>query len=61
MTELAPVFHNVIWQLRRPLLLWAVALSAVSAMYLSFYPSMGGGAMDDLVADLPEDLVTALG
>lgn len=61
MTDVAPVFVNVIGQLRRPLLLWAVALSAVSVMYLSFYPSMGGGAMDDLVADLPEDLVTALG
>ena len=61
MTELAPVFSNVLGQLRRHLLLWALALSAVSAMYLSFFPSMGGGAMDDLVADLPEDLVTALG
>lgn len=61
MAELAPIFSNVIGRLRRSLVMWSIALGSVSAMYLSFYPSMGNGAMDELVADLPEDLVTALG
>lgn len=56
-----PVFTDVVRRQTRSLLLWGMALAAISAMYLSFYPSMGGDAMDDLVADLPEELVTALG
>ncbi len=61
MRDLAPILSGVLWQRRMPLLWWSVAMAAVSAMYLSFYPSMGGDAMDDLVAGLPDDLVTALG
>lgn len=61
MSEHLPIFSAAVTGRRRSLLAWAVALAAISAMYLSFYPSMGGGAMDDLVADLPEEMVTALG
>ncbi len=61
MYDLAPVFVETFRQRRRSLALWALALGAISAMYISFYPSMGGDAMDQLVAELPEDMVTALG
>ena len=45
------------------LLVWAFVLIAVMAMYLSFYPSLGGAAsgMSDLIDELPEGLVRAIG
>jgi len=60
--ERLAVFRSVLRDQRRSLLLWSVALTAVCAMYLSFYPSMGGtGEMQTLIDQLPEDLVAALG
>lgn len=61
MRESFPVFGAAVERQRRSLLWWGLALSAISAIYLGFYPSMGGDAMDDLVEDLPEEMVTALG
>ena len=61
MLDRLPIFADVFVRQSRSLLIWGMALAAISAMYLSFYPSMGGDAMDDLVADLPEGLVEALG
>jgi ABC-2 type transport system permease protein len=46
---------------RRSLILWGIALAAVSAMYIAFYPSIGGSAMEDMIASMPEDLVVAMG
>ncbi|OFE15681.1 hypothetical protein BA895_21840 [Humibacillus sp. DSM 29435] len=45
------------------LLVWALALVAVMAMYLSFYPSLGGAAsgMADMIDQLPEGVVKAIG
>lgn len=45
------------------LLVWALVLVAVMAMYLSFYPSLGGAAsgMSDLIDELPEGLVRGIG
>lgn len=60
MSEQLPIFVGVLTGRARSLLFWSLALAAVSAMYLSFYPSLGGDVMSDLVADLPEDMVTAL-
>ncbi len=47
----------------RSLMIWAVALVAVLAMYLSFFPSLGGAAsgMAALVDQLPESMVKAVG
>lgn len=60
--ETLPVTRGVLHTQRRSLLLWGIALAAVSAMYTSFYPSMGGGAeMEALIASMPEGLVQALG
>lgn len=61
MLDNVPILADVLARQRRSLLAWGAALAAISTMYLSFYPSMGGDAMDDLVADLPEEMVTALG
>lgn len=56
-----PVLTGVVRDQRRSLVLWALALSAVSAMYISFYPSIGESQMEDMIATLPEDMVVALG
>lgn len=58
----SPILREVLRDLRRALLLWAVALVAVCAMYTGFYPSMGAsGDMEALVDSMPKALVTALG
>lgn len=60
--ESLPITREILREGRRSLLLWGVALAAVSAMYIGFYPSMGGSqAMEDVIATLPEGVVTALG
>ena len=43
-----PVMSGVLRDQRRSLTLWGLALAAVSAMYISFYPAMGGAEMDAL-------------
>jgi ABC-2 type transport system permease protein len=52
------------WELResrRSLILWAVAIGAISAMYIAFYPSMATEDMEGLIAGLPEALQTGMG
>lgn len=56
-----PVLTGVLRDQRRPLVLWGVALAAVSAMYTAFYPAIGESAMEDMIASMPDDLITALG
>lgn len=52
----------VLREQRRSLVLWAIALSAVSAMYLAFWPTLGTNAeMEAMVQNLPEAMVTAMG
>ncbi len=46
---------------RRSVLLWAVAIVAVSAMYLAFYPSMANEDMESLIAGLPDALRSGMG
>ena len=48
-------------QNRRAVLLWAIAIAAVSAMYASFYTVMDGPEMEALIGGMPEGLVAALG
>jgi ABC-2 type transport system permease protein len=58
----APILRWVLREQRRSLVLWAIALAAVSAMYLSFYPAMGGNEdMESLIAGLPEALQVGMG
>lgn len=57
-----PVIRNVMHGQRRALLGWGMALSAVSIIYTSFYPSMGGGEeMQALLDSMPAGFVEALG
>ena len=55
------VFSGVLRDQRRSLMLWALALAAVTAMYVSFYPSMGGADLQSVIDNMPEGVVTALG
>lgn len=61
MGDVVPVFTEVVMRQRRSFLLWSLALAAICAMYLSVYPSMGGESLNELVEDLPDEMVTALG
>jgi ABC-2 type transport system permease protein len=56
-----PITTWVLRQQRRAITGWSIALAAVSAIYVGFYPAMGGEEMDDLIATLPEALVDGLG
>ena len=57
-----PVLRWVVRVQRRALLGWGLALAAVSALYVSFWPAMGDTAeMQALVDSMPEALVTAMG
>jgi ABC-2 type transport system permease protein len=57
-----PVARWVLREQRRSLLLWAIALAAIAAMYLSFYPAMGANEdMESLIAGLPEALQVGMG
>ena len=56
-----PVLAGVLREQRRQVAVWCLTLASLSAMYISFYPSMGGTGMQDLVDNMPEQLSTALG
>ncbi len=57
-----PVLRWVLREQRRALIGWAVAMAAVSAIYVSFYPLMGdSGELEALIEGLPEGLVVAMG
>ncbi|MFA9432378.1 ABC transporter permease [Egicoccus sp. AB-alg2] len=56
------VLRGVLRDRRRTLLLWSLAIAAVTAVYVSFYPAMGDGAdLSAFVENMPEGLVSALG
>lgn len=56
-----PVLTGVLRDQRRSLALWSLALAGVSTIYIGFYPAIGEGAMEEMMATMPEDLVAALG
>lgn len=59
--DVLPVTTGVLRGQRRSLLVWSAALSAVSAMYIAFWPAMDTGDIQALVDSLPEGLRTAMG
>ncbi|MEX2552889.1 MAG: ABC transporter permease subunit [Actinomycetota bacterium] len=60
--EAMPVLTGVLKEQRRSVMAWSVALFAVSAFYISFYPAMGGTtAMQDLIDSMPSGMTKALG
>jgi ABC-2 type transport system permease protein len=56
-----PVTSWVLRQQRRAMIGWSLALAAVSAIYVAFYPAMGGEEMAELIETMPPSLVQALG
>lgn len=60
-TQPYPVLSGVVREQRRALFLWAIALATVAAVYISFFPAVGGEAMQLMVDSMPEGLVDSLG
>jgi ABC-2 type transport system permease protein len=57
-----PVTAWVLKEQRRGLVLWTIALAAVTAIYVAFWPAMGEGAeMQAFIDNMPEGLVSAMG
>lgn len=56
-----PVTRWVLREQRRSLVLWAVSLAAITAMYLAFYPSMATDEMEAVMQGLPEALMSVMG
>lgn len=60
--ETLPVLSGVLRDQRRSLSLWALAVAAVSAIYVGFWPAMGETAdIEAFIQNMPEGLVQALG
>jgi ABC-2 type transport system permease protein len=55
------VFGGVLRGQRRSLIGWAIALTAVCAIYVSFYPLIGEEQMQDMAGMIPDDLAAAMG
>ena len=60
-TQTYPVLTGVVRDQRRALSLWAIAVAAVAAVYISFFPSVGGEAMQSMVDSMPEGIVDSFG
>lgn len=56
-----PVARWVLSDSARALALWALALCAIAGMYTSFFPAMESSDLTDLIDNLPDALVGALG
>lgn len=59
--EPTPVLSGVMREQRRSLVLWGLALTAVSTLYIGIYPVMGVADMAAMVENLPEAMVNAFG
>ena len=56
-----PVLADVLHARRKPLLIWAVALSAVCGLYTGLYPMMETMDLEGMMAAMPPAMVEALG
>lgn len=56
-----PVLRRSLAESWRSTLACALALVAVSSLYLPLYPSIGGAQMADLIASMPPELINSLG
>lgn len=60
-TTTGTITSGVLHDQRRSLFTWAAAIAAVSAMYTAFYPTIGGGPMEDMLDSMPTELTSAMG
>ena len=61
---MSAVLREARWQVRRTrrgLVGWAFALSAISAVYVLFYPAIGADQLQSMVDVLPPELAQAMG
>jgi ABC-2 type transport system permease protein len=54
------VFTKSIWDARRSLLGWAIAIAAVGAMYAAFWPSVDNPEMAKAIEAMPKSVMDAL-
>jgi ABC-2 type transport system permease protein len=54
------VFAKTLWDARRSLLAWAVAISAVGVMYAAFWPTVNTPDMQEALRSYPEGMLEAL-
>ena len=57
---LRDVYTRALWDARRSLPGWTVAIAAVALMYAAFWPSVNTPAMADALAAYPDDVLAAL-
>jgi ABC-2 type transport system permease protein len=53
------VFTKTLWDGRRSLLAWALAIAAVAAMYASFWPTVNTPEMQEAMASYPKGVLEA--
>lgn len=60
--SILPVFRRSLRESWRSLIGWSLGIAAVLLLYLPLYPSFGaGGQLEEIVAQLPKELVRTLG
>jgi ABC-2 type transport system permease protein len=55
------VFAKTLWDQRRGILVWSLAIAAVGVTYAAFYPSMTSPEMEAALDAYPQELLDALG
>jgi ABC-2 type transport system permease protein len=58
---LRSVFGKTLWDQRRGIIGWSVAIAAVGVLYAAFYPSMNNPEMAAAIRAFPQGLLEALG
>ncbi|HSJ72262.1 MAG TPA: ABC transporter permease subunit [Acidimicrobiia bacterium] len=53
-------FTKWLWDARRSILGWSVAVAAVGSMYASFWPTFDDPEMQELIANYPSEIMEAL-
>ena len=62
MSRPLPLLRRSLADGARPLLGWSLGIAAALTLYLPLFPSMGGnGQMEEMIANLPPELVKTLG
>lgn len=56
-----PVFRHAIADSWRSLIGWTIGVIGVLFMYLPLFPSLGGAEMEEMIANLPAEMVETLG
>jgi ABC-2 type transport system permease protein len=59
-TMLRDPFTKWLWDARRSILGWSIAVAAVGSMYASFWPTFDDPDMQELIANYPSEIMEAL-